>query len=147
MLKVNTLAPDFAAADQRGEIHNLTDYRGKWVLLYFYPRDNTPGCTMEACSIRDNYGVFEKLETVVLGVSTDSVESHSNFGQKYSLPFTLLADFDKKIVRAYGANGLLRRISYLIDPQGKIVKVYSRVNPAEHATEVLHDLEMAKASN
>ena len=146
MLKINTVAPEFTVPDQNGKIHNLKDYRGKWVLLYFYPRDNTPGCTIEACSLRDNYAGFKNLDAMVLGVSTDSVKSHDKFVQKFSLPFILLADEDKKIVKAYGANGLIRRISYLINPQGKIAKIYGQVKPSEHAAEVLKDLQAAKSA-
>ncbi len=144
MLKAGTIAPEIVAPDQNGITHKLSDYQGKWVLLYFYPRDNTPGCTTEACALRDNYPHFTKTETVILGVSTDSVASHEKFVQKFSLPFTLLSDGDKKIVKAYGANGLARRVSYLIDPAGKIAKVYEKVKPAEHAEEVLHDIAILK---
>ncbi len=140
MLEIEIMAPEIIAPDQNGIEHKLSEYRGRWVLLYFYPRDNTPGCTVEACALRDNYPHFAKIDAVVLGVSTDSIVSHDKFVQKFSLPFTLLADTDKKIVKAYGAGGLLRRISYLIDPDGKIAKVYNRVKPAEHAEEVLRDL-------
>lgn len=141
MLEINTLAPDFSAPNQEGKIYKLSDYKGKWLLLYFYPRDNTPGCTKEACSLRDNYPNFAKLDAAVIGVSTDSVVSHEKFVNKFSLPFTLLADPDKKIVKLYHANGLMRRISYLINPEGLIVKTYSKVNPSEHAEAVLKDLE------
>ncbi|MFA5131396.1 MAG: peroxiredoxin [Patescibacteria group bacterium] len=144
MLKAGTSAPEIVAPDQNGITHKLSDYQGKWVLLYFYPRDNTPGCTTEACALRDNYPHFTKTETVILGVSTDSVASHEKFVQKFGLPFTLLSDNDKKIVKAYGANGLVRRISYLIDPAGKIAKVYEKVKPAEHAEEVLRDVAIMK---
>jgi len=145
MLKINDQAPAFQAPDQNGKIHALADYAGRWVLLYFYPRDNTPGCTTEACSLRDNYAGFKKLDAVVLGVSTDSIASHDKFAAKFSLPFTLLSDTDKTIVRAYGANGIVRRISYLIDPAGKIAKSYGHVRPSEHAAEVLKDITLAKA--
>jgi len=146
MLKIGDQAPDFTAQDQAGETHQLADYKGKWVLLYFYPRDNTPGCTTEACTLRDNYTDFKKIDAVVLGVSTDSVKSHANFAGKYKLPFTILADADKKIVRAYGASGLIRRISYLINPAGQIAKAYGHVKPAEHAGEVLMDLATMKSA-
>jgi peroxiredoxin Q/BCP len=141
MLSIKTKAPDFSASDQDGKIHNLADYAGQWLLLYFYPRDNTPGCTVEACSLRDNFPHFEKLKTAVVGVSTDSVASHGKFASKYSLPFTLLADPDHKIIKAYQADGFKRRISYLIDPSGVIVKAYYNVKPANHAEEVLEDLK------
>jgi peroxiredoxin Q/BCP len=145
MLKIGMPAPAIDAQDQNGINHKLSDYFGKWVLLYFYPRDNTPGCTVEACALRDNYPNFEKLEAVVLGVSTDSVASHEKFVQKFNLPFTLLSDHDRKIVKAYEANGLIRRVSYLINPEGKIAKIYQKVRPAEHAEEVLRDIKSFKA--
>lgn len=140
MLKIGNKAPDFSALDQNGLSHKLADYKGVWLLLYFYPRDNTPGCTTEACSLRDNYSEFKNVNAEVLGVSTDSVKSHANFAAKYELPFTILADPEKKIVTAYGANGLVRRISYLINPEGIIIKAYGSVKPNKHAAEVLRDL-------
>lgn len=144
MLKTGIMAPAISAPDQNGINHQLSDYLGKWVLLYFYPRDNTPGCTAEACAMRDNYPHFSKSEIVILGVSTDSVASHEKFVKKYDLPFTLLSDNDKKIVKAYEAGGLFTRISYLIDPRGMIAKVYEKVKPAQHAEEVLKDVEVLK---
>jgi len=142
-------APAFTLLDQAGKIHELKDYRGKWVLLYFYPKDDTTGCTLEACAIRDSYGDFKKSKIVVLGVSIDSVKSHDKFAKKYDLPFTLLADEDKKLVNAYGVWGKkkfmgreymgTRRMSFLIDPRGKIAKIYEKVKPKEHAGEVLSD--------
>lgn len=143
MLKEGIKAPEFEGRDQEGRVHKLTDYRGQWVLLYFYPKDNTPGCTVEACSLRDNYPDFQKIKAVVLGVSNDSVASHEKFVKKLNLPFALLSDFDNKISRAYKANGFFRRISYLINPNGEIMKAYPKVNPKEHAQEVLKDLEAA----
>jgi len=144
MLKTGIIAPKFEALDQNGIEHKLSEYLGKWILLYFYPRDNTPGCTIEACTLRDNYPHFQKIDAVILGVSTDSVASHGKFVQKFNLPFTLLADNDQKIVKAYEANGLLRRVSYLINPEGRITKAYEKVKPSEHAEEVLKDLAMLK---
>lgn len=144
MLNIGDQAPDFTAPDQAGQIHKLSDYHGQWVLLYFYPRDNTPGCTAEACALRDNYEGFKKIAAVVLGVSADSVKSHADFAGRYYLPFTILADTDKKIVKAYGATGFISRISYLIDPAGNIAKSYDHVKPAEHADEVLRDLAALK---
>jgi peroxiredoxin Q/BCP len=142
MLKIDTLAPNFQVFDQNNTSHELKNYRGKWVLLYFYPRDNTPGCTVEACTIRDSFSEFKKLKAVVLGVSTNSVSSHKKFATKFSLPFPLLADTDKKIVKDYEASGLFKRVSYLINPDGKIAKVYEKVKPQEHAAEVIKDLEI-----
>src|ERR1700741_5174413 len=102
MLKEKTKAPAFMLQDQDGKEHSLADYKGQWVLLYFYPKDDPPGCTTEACLIRDNWTEFKKLKVTVLGVSTDSVKSHKKFATKYALPFTLLADIDKEVVHAYG---------------------------------------------
>ncbi len=141
MLNVGELAPDFSLTDQNGDLHQLNDYQGKWVLLYFYPKDDTPGCTVEACALRDNYDKLEKL-AVVLGVSADSIDSHKKFVEKYHLPFTLLADPPKKVIEKYGAKGtpFNKRISYLINPQGVITKVYPKVDPSQHAGEILKDL-------
>ena len=147
---VGTLAPDFTLSDQHGELHTLSDYRGKWVLLYFYPKDDTPGCTIEACTIRDQFQDFKKIDATVLGVSTDSVKSHKKFADAYELPFTLLADEEKEVVGKYGVFGERKfmgraymgtvRTSFLIAPTGKIVKVYEKVKPAEHAAEVITDI-------
>jgi peroxiredoxin Q/BCP len=148
-------APGFTLRDQNGQSHTLSDYKGKWVLLYFYPKDDTTGCTKEACGIRDNFAGFNKLDAVVLGVSPDSVKSHAKFADKYQLPFTLLADEDKQVIERYGVwgpktflgktyEGVLRT-SFLIDPQGKIAKVYEKVKPDQHAEEVLEDLKQLRA--
>lgn len=147
---VGDAAPSFSLPDQDGKVHTLADYRGRYVLLYFYPKDDTPGCTKEACAIRDADPDFSALDAVVLGVSADSVKSHKKFAEKYELTFPLLADEDKKIVHAYGVWGLKKfmgreyegifRVSFLIDPEGKIAKVYDPVKPELHAQEVLTDL-------
>jgi len=134
------VAPAISAPDQDGQTRRLADYKGSWVLLYFYPKDDTPGCTAEACALRDNYSGFGQAHAVVLGVSADSAASHGKFAAKFNLPFPLLVDEDRKIIKAYGADGLVRRISYLIAPDGKIAKAYAQVKPAEHAAEVLRDL-------
>ncbi|MFA6553178.1 MAG: peroxiredoxin [Patescibacteria group bacterium] len=135
-------APNFSAQDQDGHTHTLNNYSGKWLLLYFYPRDFTPGCTTEACSLRDNFSELQKLATVV-GVSTDSVDSHKKFSEKYRLPFTLLADDDKKMTQEYGADGLIfnKRTSFLIGPDGMIKKIYEKVKPERHAAEIIADLK------
>ncbi len=149
-IKVGKKAPDFTLPDQDGNQHNLSDYRGQWVLLYFYPKDDTTGCTTEACALRDNFPKFKK-GAAILGVSIDSVASHKKFADKYKLPFTLLADEDKNAVIQYGVwaeksmygrkyMGTLRT-SYLIDPKGNIAKIYEKVKPAEHAEQVLADLK------
>ena len=134
-------APDFSAPDQNGRTHSLHEYRGKWVLLYFYPKDFTSGCTTEACKFRDN---FEKLKDriVILGVSNDSVESHKKYSDHYALPFTLLADPNKVMTKTFGADGFIfaRRTSFLINTKGIIAKIYEKVNPKIHADEILSDI-------
>jgi len=145
-LKEGDLAPDFSAATNGGGRVSLFDFRGKHVVLYFYPRDNTPGCTKEACAFRDDFGEFEKKGAIVLGVSTDSTKSHDKFVSKYNLPFTLLADEDKKIVQAYGVWHWFmgaRRVTFLIAPDGKIQKIWPSVKPADHAKEVLEAISSA----
>jgi peroxiredoxin Q/BCP len=149
-LQVGDQAPIFQLQDQNGIVRKLTDYKGQWVLLYFYPKDDTPGCTKEACAFRDQFPHFEKLKVIVLGISVDSVDSHKKFKQKYNLPFILLSDFNKEVVKQYGVWGRrtfmgriflgTKRTSFLINPQGKIVKIYENVKPAIHADEVLNDL-------
>ncbi len=150
-LTVGDIAPDFTLADQDGTSHTLSGYRGKWVLMYFYPKDNTPGCTKQACALRDAYPNFKKLDCVVFGISTDTEKSHKKFEEKFTLPFTLLADTEKEVVHAYGVwapkkfmgrefLGTLRT-SFLIDPEGTIVKIYEKVKPELHAEEVLTDLK------
>jgi peroxiredoxin Q/BCP len=146
-LAIGQVAPDFELPDQDGRVHRLTDYRGGWVLLYFYPKDDTPGCTVEACTIRDNFPDFQELKLKVLGVSVDSVESHKKFSEKYNLPFALLADGQKETVKKYDVWGPIkfmgreyegtRRTSFLIDPQGRIIEIYENVKPETHAEEVL----------
>ena len=146
MLDVNTPAPDFHLLDQSGQDISLASLRGHWVLLYFYPKDDTPGCTAEACAIRDSWSDFKKAGIVVLGVSHDKVTSHASFQDKYHLPFTLLSDPHKEVIGLYQAKGgfLTWRLSYLINPEGLIAKVYSKVSPADHATEVLADAHSLK---
>ncbi len=151
MVSAGKKAPSFKLFDQSGTPHSLADESGKWVLLYFYPKDDTPGCTKEACSIRDNFSKFKKLNVTVFGVSADSIKSHAKFVEKYELPFILLADIDKKIVAKYGVwadkkfmgreyKGILRT-SFLIDPEGIVAKVYENVKPEQHADEILSDLK------
>ena len=141
MLQINTKAPEFTLSDQLGKTHSLKDYKGRWILLYFYPKDDTPGCTKEACNFRDNLPHFEKLDLQVLGVSSDSVASHAKFAEKYGLNFTILADESKKTIDDYDAGGLItKRVSYLINPNGIIYKTYPDVNPATHADEVEKDM-------
>ena len=151
MLKMRNKAPTFSLPDQTGNIHNLADFKGQWVLLYFYPKDDTPGCTKEACMIRDSWPEFKKLPVHVFGISVDSVKQHAKFAEKYELPFTLLADEEKDVVKKYEVWGEkkfmgrsyqgINRVSYLIDPEGNIAKIYENVKPAEHAQQVLEDLK------
>jgi len=146
-LKPGDKAPDFTAATQTGERVSLADFKGKHVILYFYPKDDTSGCTKEACAFRDDFASFKQKGAVVLGVSIDSTASHAKFLDKYKLPFTLLADEDKKIVQAYGVWGEksfmgrkylgTHRVTFLIGPDGRIKQVWPQVKPAEHAQEVL----------
>lgn len=147
MVKEGDIAPDFILKHRDGEIMNLSDFKGQRVVLYFYPKDDTPGCTKEACSFRDAHDVYQEKNIVVLGVSPDSESSHTKFSKKYNLPFQLLADPDHKIADSYGAygdkkfmgkeyKGVLRK-TFLIDEEGRIVKVFDKVNVSEHADEVL----------
>jgi peroxiredoxin Q/BCP len=146
-LKVGDLAPNFTAATNGGGKASLADFKGKNVVLYFYPRDDTSGCTKEACAFRDHYADFKKAGAVVLGISIDPVKSHDKFAAKYKLPFTLLADEDKTIVQAYGVWGEksflgrkyqgTNRVTFLIGPDGRIKKIWPKVKPDEHAEEVL----------
>ncbi|MBI3615555.1 MAG: thioredoxin-dependent thiol peroxidase [Candidatus Omnitrophica bacterium] len=149
-MKIGDTAPAFTLPDQDGKEHSLSEYKGSWVLVYFYPRDDTPGCTREACTLRDHFSKFGKLKAQVFGVSADTVASHKKFAQKFKLPFPLLADPEKKMIQAYGAWGEkhfmgkkylgIYRNSFLIDPKGKIAKVYEKVKPEDHAEEVLKDI-------
>lgn len=153
-IEINQKAPVFSLPDQEEKIHTISDYAGKWVLLYFYPKDDTPGCTKEACSVRDNMPKFEGLDTVVLGISADSVNSHKKFAEKYKLPFTLLSDRSKETIELYGAwetknilgkeIKVISRTSFLINPEGIVVKIYKNVNPRGHAEQVLADLNKLK---
>jgi peroxiredoxin Q/BCP len=146
-LKVGDAAPGFTAAANGGGRVSLADYSGRNVLLYFYPRDDTPGCTKEACAFRDRFAEFKNRGVVILGVSTDAVKAHDKFAAKFQLPFLLLADEDKAIVTAYGVWGRksfmgrkymgTQRVTFLIGPDGKIKHIWSQVKPAEHAAEVL----------
>ncbi|UWX56996.1 thioredoxin-dependent thiol peroxidase [Chlorobaculum sp. MV4-Y] len=151
LLQAGQKAPEFTAKDQDGKEVSLRDYIGRKVVLYFYPKDDTPGCTKEACAFRDNLPNFEKVDAVVLGVSVDGQKAHRKFADKYELPFTLLVDDEKKIVEAYGVWGLKKfmgreymgtnRVTYLIDEQGTIEKVWPKVKPETHAAEVLDWLQ------
>ena len=145
--KVGSAAPDFNLPDAQANTHSLADYAGSWLVLYFYPKDDTPGCTKEACSFRDDLFRLEKLGAKVVGVSVDDTESHAQFARKYSLPFPLLSDKDGKVADQYGALmnlGVIKkakRYTFLIDPQGKIAKVYLSVDTSRHSQEIIDDLK------
>lgn len=152
MLAEKTKAPDFELLDENGVSHRLTDYKGTPVVLYFYPKDDTPGCTTEACSFRDDYSAFSEEKVTIVGISTDSVTSHKKFKEKYNLPFSLLADTDHQVCEKYGVwaekkmmgkkfFGILRT-TYLIDKNGNIAKVFEGVKPAEHSQEVLQAIKV-----
>jgi thioredoxin-dependent peroxiredoxin len=150
-LKEGDKSPEFSVNTNGGGKISLADFKGRNVILYFYPKDDTPGCTKEACAFRDHFAGFKKAGAVVLGVSPDSVKSHDKFVEKFSLPFTLLADEDKKIVEAYGVWGEksfmgrkylgTHRVTFLIDGGGRIKKIWPEVKPDEHAAEVLTALK------
>ena len=144
-------APEFTLADEEGRMHSLSDYSGKPVVLYFYPKDDTPGCTKEACGFRDDYSAYEEAGVVILGVSPDTSKSHAKFKTKYELPFTLLADPDHDVLKLYGVWGLKKsfgreyegvfRTTFLIGEDGKILKVFKKVKPAVHSAEILSVLD------
>ena len=146
MLEAGTKAPDFTLQDQNGENHSLSDYRGKKVILYFYPKDMTSGCTSQACNFRDMYPQFQEKGAVVLGVSKDSVESHKKFEEKHGLPFTLLSDTELEVIKAYDVlkkdkegNPMrsMSRSTYLIDEDGIIERAFGGVKPRENAAQML----------
>jgi len=149
-------APDFTLKDQDGKTHTLSEYAGTWILLFFYPKDDTPGCTIEACNFRDAYTEYKKRGITILGVSKDTVRSKSKFAQKFSLNFPILADEQKEVAKAYGALGeksmygkkflAVLRNSYLINPKGTIVKEYLSVNPQIHSEEIVKDFDMLVGS-
>lgn len=145
-MMVGQSAPEFSLSDQSGTLRSLADYRGRWLVLYFYPKDDTPGCTTQACQFRDDYAGATKLGAEVLGVSLDGLESHAAFARKYQLPFPLLTDVDGRVAKQYGALWgfwplrLVRRHTILIDPQGRIAKIYRDVSPKTHSREVIQDL-------
>jgi peroxiredoxin Q/BCP len=148
--KIKDPAPSFSLKDETGITHKLEDYLGKTVVLYFYPKDDTPGCTTEACNFRDDYSAYANAGVVILGVSPDTVKSHQKFSEKYHLSFPLLADEDHAVCEKYGVWGRKKfmgkeydgvfRTTFLIDPEGRIKKVYENVKPADHSKEILADL-------
>ncbi|MEJ2509530.1 MAG: peroxiredoxin [Gammaproteobacteria bacterium] len=151
-LQAGDPAPDFRLADAEGKVHRLSDYRGHWLVLYFYPKDDTPGCTTEACHFRDDIAALQALGARVVGVSLDDAASHRAFSAKYHLPFTLLSDPDGKTVAAYGSLfklgplAMARRHTFIIDPEGRIAKVYRDVAPKQHAVEIIAELKRLQAA-
>jgi peroxiredoxin Q/BCP len=149
--KTGQAAPDFNLPDAQSQSHRLMDYSGKWLVLYFYPKDDTPGCTKEACSFRDDLFQLDKLGAKVVGVSVDDSGSHARFAQKYHLPFPLLADKDGKVADSYGALtnlGIIKiakRYTFLIDPKGNIAKIYLSVDTSRHSQEIIDDLKQLSA--
>lgn len=143
-------AYEFSLKDQHGRNHTLSEYQGKWIVLYFYPKDDTPGCTKEACSFRDNISNLTNKKVIVLGVSKDTVSAHEKFADKYHLNFPILSDPTLETIKAYAAWGKKKflgrefegtlRITYIINPQGEIVKKYDNVNPVNHAGQILKDV-------
>ena len=151
-MMAGSLAPDFSLVDQNGETRALSSYRSRWVVLYFYPKDDTPGCTTEACQFRDDYAAVQRLGADILGVSIDNRASHAAFSKKFSLPFPLLADTDGRVAKQYGALWgvwplkFARRHTFIVNPQGNIAKVYREVDPKTHSREVIADLKALQAA-
>ena len=151
-LKVGDSAPGFQLVDQYDKNHNLADYSGKWLVLYFYPKDDTPGCTTEACSFRDDIFKIHELGAEVLGVSLDSSESHAKFAEKHGLPFSLLSDAEAEVAELYGCLTSMGPITYakrhtfIIDPDGNLAKIYRKVKPKQHVAEVIADLQMLQSA-
>ena len=150
---VGSTAPGFRLQDQSGEWHDLADYRGRWLAVYFYPKDDTPGCTTEACNFRDNIYAFKAIGAAVVGIRVDSVGSHREFSEKYKLPFVILADEQGATAEAYGGlrdwqlMKIASRQSFLVDPEGNIARHYAEVDPETHTQQVLADLEALMAGD
>ncbi len=147
-IEIGQPAPSFELLDQNEELQILSNYQGKWVVLYFYPKDDTPGCTKEACAFRDDIAILQALNIIVLGVSVDSIESHSKFAEKYSLQFPLLSDPEGRVARQYGSLTslgplkLAKRHTFIIDPDGNVAKIFRKVVPAEHSDEVIPNIKL-----
>ncbi len=151
VLTAGQQAPEFTLTDSKGDVHRLSDYRGETIVLYFYPKDDTPGCTKEACSFRDSYQDFKEAGVEVIGISPDSEKSHSKFIDKYELPFTLLSDPDHQVCEAFGVWGIKKsfgreyegvyRTTFVIGPEGKIKRVFENVKPSDHSQEVLEEVK------
>ena len=146
-------APEFNLPDQSGQMRNLREFGGKWLVLYFYPKDDTPGCTKEACAFRDDWNQLSSLGAQVVGISVDDSASHDRFAKKHNLPFPLLADTDAVVAGQYGVvmdmmiSKVAKRYTFLIDPQGKISKVYDKVDTSRHSAEIIADLKRATGKN
>lgn len=147
MLSPGSIAPSFNLPNDSGKMVSLATFKGSWLLIYFYPKDDTPGCTKEACAFRDHFPLYENIGIAVVGISKDTPESHRKFKEKYNLPFELLSDTDGRVSLAYGSGvgENPKRVSYLISPDGTIAQSYKTVDPATHATEVLEDLKKLKS--
>jgi len=151
VLTAGQQAPEFTLTDSKGDVHRLSDYRGETIVLYFYPKDDTPGCTKEACSFRDSYQDFKEAGVEVIGISPDSEKSHSKFIDKYELPFTLLSDPDHQVSEAFGVWGVKKsfgreyegiyRTTFVIGSEGKIKRVFENVKPSDHSQEVLEEVK------
>lgn len=145
-------ASDFSLSDEHGIMHSLSDYKGKWLVIYFYPKDDTPGCTKEACSFRDSTSLLSQMDVNVIGISKDSVDSHKKFHDKYKLNFTLLSDESLSVIKKYDAWGKKKflgkeyegvlRVTYIVDGSGEIRKKYESVNPLNHTPEIIKDLQV-----
>ncbi len=146
-LQVGDPAPDFQLLDQHGKTHALSDYRDRWLVVYFYPKNDTPGCTTEACAFRDDVYQLRKMNVALLGVSTDDVKSHKEFAEKYHLPFSLLSDSEGRAARAYGSLTSIgpwkfaKRHTFIIDPDGRLAGIYRKVHPKTHSRQIIADLE------
>lgn len=150
-LQIGDDAPNFTLNDAQGQTHYLSDYAGKYLVLYFYPKDDTPGCTKEACHFRDDLTQLEKMGAKVVGISVDSSESHASFSKKYHLPFPLLADSNGKVSDSYNALTnfyvvkIAKRYTFLISPTGKIAKIYKRVDTSNHSQQIINDLKLIQS--
>ncbi len=145
-IAIGDQAPEFLLPDENGKIHSLSQYRGQKVVVYFYPKDDTPGCIKEACGIRDDYSSFEENQIIVFGISYDNASSHRKFKKKFDIPFHLLTDKDKSVSKLYGTNGMFfpSRKTYLIDENGLLLKIYDKVNVLNHAEDILRSFAESK---
>ena len=152
-IAIDKPAPAFELFDQDNKVRQLSDYRGQWLILYFYPKDDTPGCTKEACCFRDDIDTLREFNAEIIGVSTDSIASHAKFVKKYKLSFPLLVDKDATLASAYGAAWKLgpvkicKRHSFVISPAGKIAKIYRKVKPGKHSNELITELKLLQSKN